>query len=142
MKENTPVELDKIQVPISEEIDITRAVFEAKDISQAAGFSKNARWLISIAVSELARNIYKYAGRGVIFIARLNTGNRQGIEIRAEDNGPGIEDTEKALQEHFSTGKTLGLGLSGVKRIMDEFAITSAPGKGTKITARKWSQNA
>jgi len=136
------VELDKIEVPISEEIDITRAVFEAKDISQSAGFSKNAQWLISIAVSELARNIYKYAGRGVIFIARLNTGTRQGIEIRAEDNGPGIEDTEKALQDHFSTGNTLGLGLSGVKRIMDEFTITSGPGKGTKITARKWSQNA
>jgi len=136
------MKLDTIEIPIAEEIDIIKAVFEAKDISRAAGFSKNSLWMVAIAVSELARNIFKYAGQGVIFIAPLNTPDRQGIEIRAEDNGPGIEDTEKAMQEHFSTGNTLGLGLSGVKRIMDEFTITSSPGNGTKITARKWSKNA
>lgn len=136
------MKFDKIEVPIIEEIDIVRAVFEAKNISQSAGFSQNTQFLVSIAVSELARNIYKYAGKGVISIALLNTQNREGIEIIAEDNGPGIENTGKALQNSFSTGNTLGLGLPGVKRIMDEFTITSAPGKGTKITARKWVKNA
>jgi serine/threonine-protein kinase RsbT len=136
------MKLDKIKVPVYEEIDIVRAVFEAKDISKAAGFSQDLQFMVSIAVSELARNIYKYAGTGVVFITLLNTENRKGIEVMAEDNGPGIENTGKAMQESFSTGNTLGLGLPGVKRIMDEFTITSAPGKGTKITARKWSKNA
>lgn len=131
-----------IEVPIYEEIDIVKAVFGSKDISQSAGFSQNERSMVAIAVSELARNIYKYAGKGVISIGIINTGNRKGIEIIAEDNGPGIENTEKALQDRFSTGNTLGLGLPGVKRIMDEFTIASAPGKGTKITARKWGKNA
>ncbi|UCH93558.1 MAG: anti-sigma regulatory factor [Candidatus Aminicenantes bacterium] len=132
----------EIELHISEEIDIVKAVFEAKDISQSAGFSKNEQFMVSIVASELARNIYKYAGKGVISIALLNTGNRKGIEISAEDNGPGIDNTAKALQDHFSTGNSLGLGLPGVKRIMDEFTITSAPGKGTKITTRKWGKNA
>jgi serine/threonine-protein kinase RsbT len=136
------MKLNTIEVPIFEEIDIVKAVFDAKEISQAVGFSRDAQFMVSIAVSELARNIYKYAGQGIISIALLNTGDRHGIEIRAEDDGPGIEDTEKALQDNFSTGNTLGLGLPGVKRIMDEFTITSAPGKGTKITTRKWSKNA
>lgn len=142
MKRKPTMKLDAIEVPIFEEIDIVKVVFDAKEIALAAGFSKNAQFMVSIAVSELARNIYKYAGQGVISIALLNKGNRQGIEIRAEDNGPGIENTEKALQDSFSTGNTLGLGLPGVKRIMDEFTITSAPGKGTKITTIKWSKNA
>jgi serine/threonine-protein kinase RsbT len=133
---------DVIELPISEEIDIFKAVFGAKDISQSAGFSQNEQFMVSIAVSELARNIYKYAGKGVISIEIINTGNRKGIEISAEDNGPGIDNTEKALQDRFSTGNTLGLGLPGVKRIMDEFTIASAPGKGTKITTRKWGKNA
>lgn len=129
---------DEIELPISEEIDIVKAAFEGKSISQLAGFSKNAQFTISTAVSELARNIYKFSGKGIMRIKLLDRENRKGIEIIAEDNGPGIDDTAKALEDHFSTGSTLGLGLPGVKRMMDEFTIDSVPGKGTKITTRKW----
>jgi serine/threonine-protein kinase RsbT len=129
---------DVIELPVCEEIDIVRAAFEGKNISQLAGFSKNAQFTISTAVSELARNIYKFAGKGIMRIKLLDRENRKGIEIIAEDNGPGIGDTAKALEDHFSTGNTLGLGLPGVKRMMDEFTIDSVPGKGTKITTRKW----
>jgi serine/threonine-protein kinase RsbT len=129
---------DKIKLPIREEADIARAAFEGKNISQWAGFSKNAQFTVSTAVSELARNIYKFAGEGIIFIKLLHRENRKGIEIIAEDNGPGIVNPAKALEDHFSTGNTLGVGLPAVRRMMDEFTIASVPGKGTKITTRKW----
>jgi serine/threonine-protein kinase RsbT len=129
---------DEIEVPISEEIDIVKAAFEGKNISKLAGFAENAQFMISTAVSELARNIYKFAGKGIIRIKLLDRENRKGIEIIAEDNGPGISNPAQALEDHFSTAATLGLGLPGVKRMMDEFTIDSVPGKGTKITARKW----
>ena len=104
----------------------------------AIGFDENICQMIATAVSELANNIVKYAGRGEIQMDRIIAGSRIGIEVIAWDRGPGIEDIQKAMADHFSSGGTLGLGLPGVKRMMDEFELTSDPGKRTMVTIRKW----
>jgi len=94
---------------------------------------------ITTAFSELASNIIKYAGSGHIELSGVETRLGQaGVEIIATDKGPGIADIELALKDSYSTGKSLGLGLPGVKRLMDEFSIESFAGKGTSITARRW----
>ena len=94
--------------------------------------------MIATTVSELARNILKYAGSGEICLRRVKKIGGRGIEIEATDRGPGIEDCDVAMQDHFSTSGTLGLGLPAVKRMMDEFSLESTPGEGTRVTARKW----
>ena len=104
----------------------------------AIGFDEIVSQMIATAVSELANNIVKYAGCGEILMDRINTGSRTGIQVIARDRGPGIEDIQKAMADHYSSGNTLGLGLPGVKRMMDEFELTSDPGKKTTVTIRKW----
>ena len=104
----------------------------------AIGFDEIVCQMIATAVSELANNIVKYAGRGEILIDRIDTASQTGIEVAARDRGPGIEDIQQAMADHYSSGNTLGLGLPGVKRMMDEFEITSEPGNRTTVTIRKW----
>lgn len=94
--------------------------------------------LIATAISELARNIVLYAGAGEIRLRRESTMGGAGVAIVASDNGPGIGDLRVALQEGYSTSRGLGLGLPGVKRIMDEFDVVSKPGHGTTVTIKKW----
>ena len=125
-------------IGISREIDRHIAVIEAGKLVSAAGVDRIAQNQISTAVSELATNIYRYGKRGTIHIRVIEKAGKIGIEIIARDDGPGIEDVEKAMQEGFSTTKSLGIGLPGVRRLMDEFEIETAPGKGTRIVARKW----
>ena len=95
--------------------------------------------MVGTSVSELARNIYLYAFKGEFTVRILKRGNKNGIEIVAKDNGPGIPDLAMAMKDSFSTSDGLGLGLPGVKRMMDEFTIDSKSNVGTKVTARKWS---
>ncbi len=121
------------------EVDASRAVLEANRYCLASGLSETASQMVSTAVSELARNILKYAGRGEIRLRRVEDGVRRGVEIEALDRGPGIPDAESAMRDHFSTGGTLGLGLPGVARMMDEFELESEPGHGTRVRARKWA---
>ena len=118
--------------------DVSRSALEAGRIARAIGFDTNVRQMITTATSELARNILKYAGRGEVQIAEIRRHNRVGIEIIASDRGPGIADVDRALSDHFSSSGTLGLGLPGVKRMMDELEIESEPGRGTRVVARKW----
>jgi serine/threonine-protein kinase RsbT len=94
--------------------------------------------MIATAVSELARNIIKYADKGEVIIGRVEKGYKSGIEIVVSDKGPGIADIEAAVTDHFSTSGTLGLGLPGVKRMVDEFEIQSEVGLGTTVLIRKW----
>ena len=94
--------------------------------------------MIATAVSELVRNILKYAGTGEIRLRHVKRMGQRGIEIEAIDQGPGIANCEAAMCDHYSSGGTLGLGLPGVKRMMDEFSLESTPGEGTRVTARKW----
>ena len=120
------------------ESDVARAIVQANRISRAGQFRSVDQSRIATAVSELARNILKYAGHGEITLRWIAAGARAGMEIVAEDKGPGIADTDRALLDHFSSSGTLGLGLPGVQRMMDEFDLASEPGAGTRVTVRKW----
>ena len=93
---------------------------------------------IVTAASELARNVYHYAETGVMHWTILDQGTRVGLELVFMDNGPGIADIEEAMQPGFTTRGGLGLGLPGVKRLMDDMQIVSAPGQGTQVKTRKW----
>ena len=123
---------------IRTEIDASRTRPGATLYSREAGFDETPSRIIGTAVSELARNILKYAGSGEIWLRGVKEKGGRGIEIEAIDRGPGIADCEAAMNDHFSSGGTLGLGLPGVKRMMDEFSLESTPGEGTRVTARKW----
>ena len=123
---------------IRTEIDASRAALETTLYCREAGLSEPASQMVATAVSELARNILKYAGSGEIRMRRVQERAQRGVEIESIDQGPGIEDCDAAMQDHFSSSGTLGLGLPGVKRMMDEFWLESAPGEGTRVRARKW----
>ena len=125
-------------VRITDELSLGRAVVSAAALSAEAGLSPVAAQQLATVVSELARNILKYAGHGQIEMRREEDGTRVGIRLIVSDRGPGIDDIERAVADHFSTGGSLGLGLSGVKRMMDEFRIESQPEKGTRIEVVKW----
>jgi len=104
------------------------------------GFSGVDLTLIATAISEMARNIAVYAGEGEIVLDRIQDGNKQGILVVARDEGPGIPDVERAMQDGFSTGQSLGLGLPGARRLMDELEVASQAGKGTSVTMKKWKR--
>ncbi len=109
-----------------------------RETAAQAGFSLTDMALIATAISELARNIVRYAKQGEITISRIEGSRSHGIMVIARDEGPGIRSTEQALQVGFSTSGSLGLGLPGVRRLMDDFEIHSKVGRGTTVTVRKW----
>lgn len=126
------------QIAIKGDGDLIRAVLQLHQSAAAYGFSTIASHQMATALSELARNILKYAGSGWIELHAIKRANAVAIEIVARDRGPGIADIPAAMRDHMSTGGTLGLGLPGVQRMMDEFEITSERGRGTRVTVRKW----
>jgi serine/threonine-protein kinase RsbT len=126
-------------VPIRSDVDIVVARQQGRTLGAHLGFSSSDLTLIATAISELARNIVSYAARGEIILRLVQQGSRQGIVIIARDDGPGIPDIAQAMQDGYSTGNSLGLGLPGTKRLMDEFDIVSHLGKGTTITIKKWA---
>src|SRR5258708_4049807 len=97
--------------------------------------------VIATALSEVARNITRYAGYGAIRVAVQDREGRQALVVRAEDDGPGIADIERAMEDGYSTGRGLGLGLPGARRLMDRLIVESTPGQGTKIEMWKWIPN-
>lgn len=123
---------------IDSDIDVVETRDYGKNIAGKIGFSKNDQTLIATAISEICRNIIEYAGSGDLTIESKNKENRRGIVVTAKDEGPGIADVKLALQEGYSTGRGMGIGLSGSKRIMDEFEIHSEMGKGTTVIMSKW----
>lgn len=127
-----------VRMAIAADMDVARVILEARRISAELGFATAEQSRIATAVSELARNILKYAGAGHVTIAPLQRDGRVGIELVAADRGPGIENPEQAMQDHYSSGGTLGLGLPGVRRLMDDFTLDSQPGRGTRVVVRKW----
>lgn len=127
-----------VDVLIRTAADIVAARQEGRSLAQRLGFSGSDLTLIATAISELARNIIEYAKEGRISIGAAQRGSRWGIVIVASDEGPGIPDISKALTDGYSTGKGLGLGLPGVKRLMHEFDIASHVARGTTVTARRW----
>jgi serine/threonine-protein kinase RsbT len=115
---------------------------QARQLAERLGFSRSAAYHVATAASELAANLFIHGGGGMLQIRPLDhagpLGQTQGLELLAEDQGPGIADPALALTDGYSTGQGLGCGLPGVKRLMDEFAIESRPGPGTRIRAVKW----
>ncbi|SIT89647.1 anti-sigma regulatory factor [Edaphobacillus lindanitolerans] len=125
-------------VDIHTEWDIVAARQLGRNEAKKIGFGTVDQARITTAISELARNIYLYAGTGKIEIERLNEKGIFGIAIIASDEGPGIADVRKVMEDGFSTSGGLGAGMPGVKRLMDDFRIDTEKGKGTTITAIKW----
>ncbi len=126
------------ELNIGSEGDLVTARKAVRDAATALGFGITDVTRIVTAASELTRNIYQYAGSGTIRWQTLNAEGRVGIELTFEDHGPGIPDLAKAMESGFTTGKGLGLGLPGAKRLMDEMTIESHLGKGTTVQVRKW----
>src|SRR5262245_38348456 len=112
-------------IPIASDLDIVRARQIGRTEASKLGFSSSALTLIATAMSELARNIVMYAKQGEIVVRLVRSTERQGIVVIARDKGPGIADTRQTLQDGYSTSRSLGLGLPGVRRLMDEFEIQS-----------------
>jgi serine/threonine-protein kinase RsbT len=125
-------------VPIASSTDIVTARQRGRALAAAAGFSGSDLTVIATAISELARNIIEHAGSGHIVISMLERAGRPGIAVAARDEGPGIADLSRALGAGYAAEQGLGLGLPGVRRLMDEFEIASAAGQGTSVTVRKW----
>jgi serine/threonine-protein kinase RsbT len=127
-------------VPIKTDIDIVAARQKGRELATVMGFVSTDSTLLATAISELARNIIRYAKNGEILIASVQSGDRVGITVVARDNGPGIPNISLAMQDGFSTSGGLGLGLPGVKRLMDEFHLVSDVNKGTTVTIKKWKR--
>ena len=125
-------------VEIITEWDIVAARQLGRNEAKKAGFGTVDQARITTAISELARNIYLYAGKGKIEIERVTERGLFGIKIIASDEGPGIQDLQKVMEDGFSTSGGLGAGMPGVKRLMDEFKVVSETGVGTTITTIKW----
>lgn len=125
-------------VPIRVEGDIVTARQRGRTLAGALGFSSTECTLIATAISEVARNIIEYAGTGEIALAQVLDSEERCIVIVARDRGPGIPDVALAMRDGYSTGGSLGMGLPGAKRLMDELDIETGPDAGTVITMRKW----
>jgi serine/threonine-protein kinase RsbT len=130
----------EIRVAITSDQDIVAARQRGRALAVEIGFSAVDSTFIATAISELARNIVSYAGKGEITLKTIQNSAREGILIVATDEGPGIHDIRQALRDGFSTSGSLGLGLPGVRRLMDDFEITSHPGRGTRVEVKKWRQ--
>ena len=128
------------KVIVEKELDITLARHEGKRLAQTMGFGPTAQARIATAISELASNLVFHAGSGTITLSIIEREGRPGLEVLCEDSGPGIEDVELAMQDGYSTRGGLGGGLSGARRLMDEFEIRSQVGVGTIVIARMWQR--
>ena len=127
------------QVPIRSDQDIVIARQKGRSLAAALSFTPGEATLIATAISELARNIVTYAKQGEIRLKVIEgSPDRRGIQVIAHDDGPGIADLDQALRDGFSTSGSLGVGLPGVRRLVDEFHIDSQRDRGTTVTITKW----
>ena len=135
--------LGRIRIVISTDGDIVVARQSGRELAAQIGCSSTDATLIATAISEVARNILTHAGHGEVEMQAIgpetNRRREPAVEVIARDDGPGIADVDRAMQDGFTTGRGLGLGLPGARRLMDEFDITSEVGTGTTIVMRKWS---
>ena len=127
---------ETVRVPIRNESDVAVAIMQTRRFVAKLSLDDVASTHVTTTVSELAMNIVKYAKRGVIQVRLLQERSTLAIEVEAQDWGPGIPDIEVALADHRSSGGTLGLGLPGVQRLMDDLEIVSQPGRGCVVTAK------
>jgi serine/threonine-protein kinase RsbT len=127
---------DTLRLESDEHMVIVRQA--VRQLAIGLGFSLVDQTKIVTAASELARNTIQHGGGGTALLETINDGPRRGLRLTFEDNGPGIADIPQAMKDGFTTGGGLGLGLSGAKRLTNEFAITSTPGLGTRVVITKW----
>lgn len=125
-------------VAVRSDADIVTARQEGRALALKLGFAPTEATLVATAISELARNVILYAQYGEIYLSALEEHGRRGILVRAVDEGPGIANVSRVMAGGHSTSGGLGLGLCGVRRLMDEFEIASRIGHGTTVTAKKW----
>jgi len=125
-------------VPVASVNDIVTARLQGRALAEKIGFSPGEATLVATAISELARNIVQYAGKGDIVLRAATNGTRRGVVVIARDRGPGIGDLKLAVRSGYSTSGGLGLGLPGVRRIVDDFHIVSDRQVGTTVTVTKW----
>lgn len=130
--------LNKETVEVNKEQDTIFLRNRVKECATKTGMGLVNQTKLITAASELVRNMLRYAGNGIVIIETISKGRESGIKLVFKDNGPGISDIALAMKDGFSTGKSLGLGLPGTKRLVSEFDIQSTPGKGTVITIIKW----
>jgi serine/threonine-protein kinase RsbT len=131
---------DETRLRVERDADVVAARQKGRELAALAGISGSDLTVVATAISEIARNIIVYAERGEIVLKIAQNGHRRGVVVIATDQGPGIADLDLAMRDGFSTGKSLGLGLPGARRLMDEFEIVSEAGKGVTVTMTKWSR--
>lgn len=132
------VDAEEYCVPVASVNDIVTARLQGRVLAEGLGFSAGEATLVATAISELARNIVQYAGRGDIVLRTITNGTKRGVVVVARDHGPGIADLKLAVRSGYSTSGGLGLGLPGVRRIVDDFQIVSNRQDGTTVTVTKW----
>jgi serine/threonine-protein kinase RsbT len=125
-------------IPIRSSEDVVAVRAAGRTMAEQLGFSGTDLMAITLAISEVARNIIQYAQEGEVILRTVRQGDRRGIEVLARDDGPGIADIDLAMQDGYSTSGGLGLGLPGARRLMDEFSIDSEVDRGTQIKMKKW----
>jgi serine/threonine-protein kinase RsbT len=128
------------EIRIDKEADIIAIRQLVRELVKEFKFDQFASAAMTTAASELSRNVWVHAKAGLARVAVLRVGDRIGLELSFADNGPGIADLERALAGGYSTANSLGLGLSGTKRLVDEFTVDTEPGRGTTIVIRKWKK--
>jgi len=133
---------DEARVSVTTDADVVVARQEGRRVAARAGFTATELAVIATAISEIARNIVKFAKRGEVVVTVVSENERTGVTVVARDVGPGIPDVDRAVQDGYSTYGGLGLGLPGARRLMDEFEIVSEVGNGTTVTMTKWRQGA
>lgn len=131
--------LERHEMKIDTEDDIVLVRRKVRDVAQACGFDIFSVTAVTTAASELARNVWVHASRGAAVVEKLSDDSRLGVRAEFHDEGPGIEDVERVLAGGHSTARSMGLGLSGSKRLVDEFTLESAPGHGTTVAFVKWA---
>jgi serine/threonine-protein kinase RsbT len=130
---------NRLRIGVGTDSDIVKARGAARELAAAAGFGRTDQTVIATAVSEVTRNIVRFAGTGEVLIELVES-PRQGVRVIARDDGPGIPDITRAMEDGYSTYAGLGLGLPGARRLMDELEVSSEVGGGTTVTMSKWLQ--
>jgi len=133
-----PMNMIKESLAIQQERDLVYCRNRVKEVAAKIGMGIVNQTKLITATSEIARNMLTYGGGGIVIIEVINRGKQDGVQLIFEDKGPGIPDIDKAMQDGFTTGRTLGMGLPGAKRLVNEFSIQSTVGKGTIVKMLKW----
>jgi len=129
---------DVAHISITTDADIVKARQVGREMAATGGCGATDLTMVATAISEIARNMLTHAGRGELQLELVDDMGRRSLLITAHDEGPGIADVKRALEDGFTTGDGLGLGLPGARRLMDEFTIITKPRRGTTVIMRKW----